>query len=172
MIDRKKTVLQISWSEIEEEAQRLRDNKLRPANANDYKKFLKGFIENGGEITHSKSYPFLRHRNYYVAQEDFEIRNPIGRLVIIIPEDIEYKGGYIEKAQLCFMDNFAIEGDNGVTTYSNIPFDKTHEKEKNALLKGKIEKELSKLDRHQIEKIYEEIKNRNNWSIKSDSNDK
>lgn len=81
---------------------------LHPASANDFKRWLKGFLDNGGVPRHMYDYP--RDRTY-VAHESFEMVPMFGAssLDIIAMKGVKITGqkGH---CNIFYMDNFVCDG--------------------------------------------------------------
>lgn len=97
---------------------------LKPADIEDYKKWLRGFLAKGGNPTHNYNYEMERE-GFFKATEDFEIF-PFygsGSLNIIIPQGIKCDG--IDKGighnNLYFEDGYEVKGDF-VPVYKDIKF--------------------------------------------------
>jgi len=92
---------------------------LKKANPIHYSKWLEGFIENGGEPTHSYNYPMPD--SWYVATRDFETFYLCGSsaIHIIVPENINWLGGYLGHCNLYFMKDYIHKG-SWVPIYSDI----------------------------------------------------
>lgn len=102
------------------------DNEIRPtmkaASVDNYKQWLKGYMENGGEPTNSYDYPFGRW-DWFVAVTDFRLVKLCGALSknIIVPEHVKFLGGDKGHCGLYFMDGFTVEG-HSVPVFSDIIF--------------------------------------------------
>jgi hypothetical protein len=66
---------------------------MRPATANDYVIWLKGYLEDGGEITHTYDYPISRWK-FVVATSHFTLKPGFGVNAkhIIVPRFIKWSG--------------------------------------------------------------------------------
>lgn len=61
---------------------------LRPASPEEYRNWLRGYIEKGGKITHV--YDYKMPNFFYVAQDSFDVKPLYGAssICIIVPENI------------------------------------------------------------------------------------
>lgn len=98
---------------------------LQPATINDYKNWLRGFLENGGKPTHSYDCSIEDQiNNMFVAKEDFEIMPFFGdsSVSIIVPKGIKYSGE-VGHNVLYFEENYQVKGgDMEVPIYKDIKF--------------------------------------------------
>lgn len=65
--------------------------RLQKAIISDYKKWLAGYLEAGGEITHCYDYPFSRKR-FFIANQDIEVPPLFGArsIGIIVPDGLTW----------------------------------------------------------------------------------
>jgi hypothetical protein len=94
----------------EKNVEELLKSKLKKATAEDYNRWLKGYICNGGQ-PHYVDHPFYAN-NMYIATEDFEISPLYGasKIDIIVPEGIKFLSGELGHIELYF------EADHTCTT--------------------------------------------------------
>ena len=98
-------------------------DKSRSATIEEYKKWLHGFIKNGGEPTHSYDRPF--DETIFLATRDFKAYPLFGSqsIGIIVPENVKFLGGELGHSNLYFMDRFKHRGVTGwIPVYNNITF--------------------------------------------------
>jgi len=98
--------------------------KLRHATAEDYKRWLAGYLRSGRKPTHSYGYPMERTLDeFYVALDDFELAPLRGAnaIHIIVPKGIKFLGGELGSTGLYFMDGFENKG-GWVPVYDDIEF--------------------------------------------------
>lgn len=91
--------------------------KTRLATVEDYRKWLGGFVANGGVPTHFYDYPIGRSLDdWLVVEADFELLPLYGSrsLNIIVAKEAKFKGGNSGHTELYFMDGF--------TTNGSVPF--------------------------------------------------
>jgi hypothetical protein len=95
---------------------RLRDmsgRKLTHATAEDYLKWLAGYLKRGGMPTNLNDYPMSRAIDrFYVAEEEF-MSAPLYRdnsISIIVPKGVKYLGGNPGQNQIYFMKGFERKG--------------------------------------------------------------
>lgn len=98
------------------------DGKTRPATKEDYMKWLKGYLENGGNVTH------VYDRNmglddWEVVTKDFVISQLYGASSknLIIENGVTFKGGAEGHNGMYFMDGFRLHC-GIVPIYSDIVF--------------------------------------------------
>lgn len=97
-------------------------DKMHGATKADYMHWLRGFLENGGIITHVYDYQMdLRH--WIIVKYDFEISPLYGSesYNIIVPNGVKLNGGDKGHSNIYFMDDFLIKG-TFVPLYSDIIF--------------------------------------------------
>ncbi|RJO62633.1 MAG: hypothetical protein C4542_03025 [Dehalococcoidia bacterium] len=92
---------------------------LRPATVNDYRKWIVGFISNGGTVTHH--YDYDMPDDVYIALDSFEITPLYGAssINVIVPAGIEVNGD-AGHSNLYFMDGFKARG-SWIPAYNNVP---------------------------------------------------
>lgn len=102
---------------------------LRPATAQDYKKWLLGYVNRGGKIQNFHDY-LMRDcdlENMWVAKKDFHLAPITGNksLVIIIPRSNKFLGGELGHNVLLFMDGYRTNPDPAwmVGTYTDTGFE-------------------------------------------------
>lgn len=84
---------------------------LRRAKPNDYLKWLTGYLQKGGEISHV--YLYNMPDRFYVATGDFDMQPLLygaQSVSIIIPENIKFNGGNLGHCELYFMKDFTTNG--------------------------------------------------------------
>jgi hypothetical protein len=94
--------------------------KLRHATPEDYAAWLLGYLLKGGKPTHYYDYDMPRDE-FYVAEEDFETAPLHGAdsINIIVPGDVNWKGGELGHCNLYLMKDFKnIGGD--VPVYKDV----------------------------------------------------
>lgn len=96
--------------------------KTRPATKTDYMRWLKGFLENGGEVTHVYDYD-MHLIGWEVVTQDFEISPLYGSESknLIVEEGVVLKGGAEGHCGMYFMDGFRLHC-GIVPIYSDIIF--------------------------------------------------
>jgi hypothetical protein len=118
----------IEVQQREDEAEKILYGKLRKAKSRDYKKWLKGHLENGGEITHKYPYSFSRLSDqYYVAKSNFRI-SPLygaGSIYIIVPKNVNFLGGEVGHNTLFFKKDYTRKG-GSVNSFSDIKLGDKH----------------------------------------------
>lgn len=94
---------------------------LKPATAEDYTRWLRGYMERGGSITHCYDYDLLPDE-FYVAQSDFALIPLYGvdAVHIIVPHGVRFLGGELGHCTLYFEDE--VKGHRWVPLYNNISF--------------------------------------------------
>lgn len=97
-------------------------SKLDKANKSDWLCWIRGYIKNGGEITHFYDYGFYRH-DWYLIREDFifdiDAYGANSFNVIVMP-GINVTIKKMGHCQIYFMDDFKMEGNiEFVPCYSN-----------------------------------------------------
>ena len=97
------------------------NGKTRQATKNDYMKWLKGFLEGGGNVTHVYDYNMPLDK-WLVVSEDFEILPLYGSRSngIIVENNVEVEYGSEGHNNLYFMDGGV--SPNFVPIYSDIVF--------------------------------------------------
>jgi hypothetical protein len=80
---------------------------MRPAVVEDYREWLKGNLESGGEVSHLYNYEW-RDTNWYVATSDFKLPklNSARAVNVIVPEGIHFdgSGSSIGRSNVYLMD--------------------------------------------------------------------
>ena len=91
--------------------------KLKPAYAHNYKKWLRGYLENGGTPTHW--YDYGLPDSFYVAKRNIEMTPLFGSTAIniIVPKGIDVSGN-LGHCNLYFMDGFKAKG-RWIPVYGN-----------------------------------------------------
>lgn len=94
---------------------------LKEASVEDYKKWLKGYIQQGGKITHV--YDYNMPKEFYIATKDFEMYPLFGAnsINVIVPRNVKFLGGDLGHCNLYFEDGYRNEG-NLVPIYKDIKF--------------------------------------------------
>lgn len=94
--------------------------KLRLATLQDYKEWLRGFLELGSRPTHAYDYPFAQWE-WHIAIENIEMRPLCGSqsICIIVPKGIKIIGD-VGHCNLFFMENFTYRG--SVPIFNDIIF--------------------------------------------------
>lgn len=102
------------------EAERLLLGKTTQASKEDYEAWLAGYINNGGEITHTYDYSWS-DRNWCLAVRDFRISPLCGSdaLYIIVKSGVKLLGGDLGHSEVYLMDGFKLLG-SWVPTYEDI----------------------------------------------------
>ncbi len=101
-----------NWDALDRLHDTLIANDLCVASIKDYKKWLEGYLSNGGEITHSYNYPFGRWEWFVAKSPVIEVPPLCGasKLDIIVPVGIEARALFPKKGMghvgLYFMDGF------------------------------------------------------------------
>lgn len=117
--------------EIEQEYQALRTRSyhellpcLRKATPEDYLRWLKGFMDQGGIPTHNYNYPMARIDTFYVATQDFTLLPLCGTaaLHIIVPRAYVCLGGEAGHCVLYFEDGYQTRGNLWIPVYSDLRF--------------------------------------------------
>lgn len=95
---------------------------LVPANKIDYMKWLEGYLERGGKITHVYNYPFSTQR-WYLAKQYMKPMSFYGAksFNIIIPKGIHLERDGWGHCDLFFMDDFSVVG-GVVSVFQDINF--------------------------------------------------
>ncbi|MDO8537243.1 MAG: hypothetical protein Q7R94_03275 [bacterium] len=81
---------------------------LSPASVEDYKRWLRGYLEGGGKVTHVYDYP-MSQQDFYVAHKDFKFEKPLygaQSIKIIVPRGVRFLGGDLGHANLYFEDDY------------------------------------------------------------------
>ena len=80
---------------------------LRPASPSDYSRWLRGYLEQGGQISHAYDYPMPR-RDWYVACKGFTLMPLYGSAAvsIIVPKHVTVECPNLGHNGLYFMDGF------------------------------------------------------------------
>lgn len=104
------SILSVSQEQLRTATEWL-DN-CRVAELSDYLVWLKGYIDNGGEITHSYNYPFSRWASWRLAINDLEVTPLFGAssFNIIIPKGVNCNIDDVGHNVIYFIDGFIVEG--------------------------------------------------------------
>lgn len=104
------------------EVQLLLQGKISKASKRDYKKWLAGYMNQGGRPTHSYDYG-MPEDDLFIAIKDFQIGLLHGSdaLQIIVKSGVIFKGGELGHTNLYFMDDFKLMG-SWVPVYRDITF--------------------------------------------------
>lgn len=101
---------------------------LSQTNATEYRDWLKGYLENGGQITDVYDYPFAEDK-FFMASRDIPLVPKLCGAVainIIVPKGIEVPRleGHMPygHCHMYFMDDFTVFGGDYVPLYSDIDF--------------------------------------------------
>ncbi len=106
----------------EKEAKLLLNGKIHKANIKDYKKWLTGYLSQGGKTTHYYDYD-MSDDTWFVAVRDFKIAPLYGANAknIIVMSGVKFEGGDFGHTELYFMDGYKHIGD-WIPIYENIKF--------------------------------------------------
>lgn len=87
-------------------------DNCRVAELSDYLVWLKGYVDNGGEITHCYDYPFSRWASWRLAINDLEITPLFGAnsFNIIIPKGVNCNIDEVGHNVIYFIDGFIVGG--------------------------------------------------------------
>lgn len=120
-----KKELEKEIKEIKKKVQRVHEllqGNIRPATVNNYIKWLRGYLQKGGKVTHTYDYPMDRViSSWVVAHSDFAIAPLHGSysLNIIVLNGVKFNGGNLGHSKLYFMDEFTHES-NLVPIYTDV----------------------------------------------------
>lgn len=109
---------------------RIGEDKVRPATAEDYSKWVEGFMEKGGKPEYYCNTPITDATDIFlVAKKDFTVPKLYGAQAVnlIIPKDIniDAESGELGHSTLYFMKDFSITGKSkSVKIYSDTHSDK------------------------------------------------